>query len=158
MPTAGIKALCKRTCISREADVPDRLVDQVGAPASAVPEAYVFPVNLSVNTFDQLSPKDIQTAQDKDPTIGPLKKAIMNNKGLTCSKTDSPVIVLLLRESRKLELSDGLLYRVREKMCGKLIRQLVLPARYRPMVLRSLHDECGHLGTKCTIAFESNNK
>ncbi|XP_053301840.1 uncharacterized protein LOC128460622 [Pleuronectes platessa] len=44
VPPAGIKALCKRACIREEADVPDRLVDQLGAPATAVPEAYVFPI------------------------------------------------------------------------------------------------------------------
>lgn len=125
-------------------------MDQLGAPATAVPEAYVFPVNLSLNTLDQLSPKDIQASQDMDPAIGPLKKAMEKNKGLTRSKNDSPETVLLLRESRKLELKDGLLYRVKEKMCGKQIKQLVLPARYRPMVLRSLHDECGHMGVERT--------
>lgn len=150
VPPDGIKALCKRACISEGTDVTDRLVDQLGAPATAVPEAYVFPVNLSLNTLDQLSPKDIQASQDMDPAIGPLKKAMEKNKGLTRSKNDSPETVLLLRESRKLELKDGLLYRVKEKMCGKQIKQLVLPARYRPMVLRSLHDECGHMGVERT--------
>ncbi|XP_036947992.1 uncharacterized protein LOC119016325 [Acanthopagrus latus] len=150
VPPDGIKALCKRACISQETDVTDRLVDQLGAPATAVPEAYVFPVNLSLNTLDQLSPKDIQAAQDMDPAIGPLKKAMEKKKVLTRSQNDSPETVLLLRGSRKLELKDGLLYRVREKMCGKQIKQLVLPARYRPMVLRSLHDECGHMGVERT--------
>ncbi|CAI5686131.1 unnamed protein product [Oreochromis niloticus] len=150
IPPAGIKALCKQACIREGAVVPDRLVDQLGAPASAVPEAYAFTVNLSVNILDQLSPKDIQTSQDMDPTTGPLKKAIKSNKGFARSKTDSPETVMLLRESRKLELSDGLLYRVKEKMCGKQSRQLVLPARYRSMVLRYLYDECGHMGAEQT--------
>jgi len=150
VPPAGIKALCKRACIIEEADVPDRLVDQLGAPATVVPEAYVFPVNLSMNTLEQLSTQDIRASQDLDPTIGPLKKALERNKGLTRAKNDSPETVLLLRESRKLELKDGLLYRVKEKICGKQVKQLVLPARYRPMVLRSLHDECGHMGVERT--------
>uniref|UniRef100_A0A669BQ97 Gypsy retrotransposon integrase-like protein 1 n=1 Tax=Oreochromis niloticus TaxID=8128 RepID=A0A669BQ97_ORENI len=150
IPPAGIKALCKQACIREGAVVPDRLVDQLGAPASAVPEACAFPVNLSVNILDQLSPKDIHTSQDMDPTIGPLKKAIKSHIGFARSKTDSPEAVMLFRESRKLELSDGLLYRVKEKMCGKQSRQLVLPARYRSMVLRSLHDECGHMGAERT--------
>lgn len=119
VPPAGIKALCKRACISKEADVPDRLVDQLGAPAAAVPEAYVFPVNLSLNTLDQLSPKEIQASQDMDPAIGPLKKAMENNNKLTRFKNDSPETVLLLRESRKLELKDGLLYRTKEKNVWK---------------------------------------
>lgn len=76
IPPAGIKALCKWACIREGPVVPDRLVDQLRAPASAVPEAYACPVNLSVNILDQLSPKDM------DPTIGPLKNANKSNKGL----------------------------------------------------------------------------
>ncbi len=147
---AGIKALCKRACISGETEVPERFVDQLGAPATAVPDAYVFPVNLSGNALDQLSSKDIQAAQDMDPIIGPVKRAMENNQVPTRSKSDSPETVLLLRESRKLEIKDDLIYRVKEKMCGKQIKQLVLPGRYRPMVLRSLHDECGHMGVERT--------
>lgn len=156
IPPAGIKTLCKQACISGEADVPDRLVDQLGAPATAVPDAYVFPVNLSMNTLEQLSSKDIQASQDMDPAIGPLKKALEKNKRLTRSKNDSPEAVLLLHESRKLELKDGILYRVKEKISGEQIKQLVLPARYRQMVLRSLHDESGHMGVERTTELINN--
>lgn len=150
VPPVGIKALCKRACSLDEPGACDRLVDQLGAPASAVPEVYAFPVNLSLSQLDQLSSKDIQTAQDMDPTIGPIKKAMENGKDLIRSRNDSPETLLMLRESRKLELKDGVLFRVKEKMFGKQIKQLVLPFRFRSMVLRSLHDECGHMGIERT--------
>lgn len=46
---------------------------------------------------------------------------------------------------------DGLLHRVIQKSPGKEVKQLVLPKKYQPMVLRSLHDESGHLGVERTI-------
>ncbi|XP_038141331.1 uncharacterized protein LOC119783754 [Cyprinodon tularosa] len=98
IPSAGIKAFCKQACMIENVDVPDRLVDQLGAPAAAVPEAYMFPVNLSLNTIEQLSLQDLQASQDMDPTIGPVKKALENNEELAHSKNDSPETVLLLRE------------------------------------------------------------
>ncbi|KAK9542055.1 hypothetical protein VZT92_002054 [Zoarces viviparus] len=76
----GIKAICKQACVSEALGAPVRLVEQLGAPATAVPDAYAFPVNLGLSTIDQLSPKDKQTAQDLDPVIGPVKKAIEANK------------------------------------------------------------------------------
>lgn len=54
--------------------MPDRFVDQFGASATAVPEAYAFPVNISMSSINQLSPKDIQTAQEMDLIIGPIKR------------------------------------------------------------------------------------
>ena len=75
----------------------------------------------------------------------------MENKGvLTRAKGDSHELSLLLREGNKLELREGILYRVKEKPCGKEVRQLVLPDRYRSVVLRSLHDETGHMGVERT--------
>uniref|UniRef100_A0A672FVX5 Gypsy retrotransposon integrase-like protein 1 n=1 Tax=Salarias fasciatus TaxID=181472 RepID=A0A672FVX5_SALFA len=147
---AGVKALCKRATVCEEVEAPDRLVDQLGAPGMVVPDAFAFPVNISMSALDQLSPKEIQTSQDLDPIIGPVKKAVETKQKLNHSKSDPPEILLLLRESSKLESKDGVLYRLKEKPCGKQIKQLVLPSRYRPMVLRSLHDDCGHMGVERT--------
>lgn len=61
-----------------------------------------------------------------------------------------PMLRLICREAPKLQLRDGLLYRVKQTVTGKDIKQLVLPVRFRSIVLRSLHDECGHLGIERT--------
>lgn len=147
---SGIKAICKQAGVSEALGAPVRLVEQLGAPATAVPDAYAFPVNLGLSTTDQLSPKDKQTAQDLDPVIGPVKKAIETNKVLTHDKSNPPDTALLIREGGKLESKDGILFRVTKKQSGREILQLVLPERYRTVVLRSLHDECGHMGVERT--------
>ena len=53
---------------------------------------------------------------------------------------------LLRREGPRLRIIDGLLYRLVKRPSGTDVRQLVLPKVYVPAVLKSLHDECGHLG------------
>lgn len=148
---SGIKAVCKHACISRALGAPVRLVEQLGAPAAALPEAYALPVNLSISTLDQLSPKNLETAQDMDPMIGPEKKAIETNKELTHAKSNPPDTALLIREGSKLESQEGLLFRLTQKLSGRKIRQLVLPEKYRTVVLKSLHDECGHMGVERTV-------
>lgn len=53
----------------------------------------------------------------------------------------------LLHAWSKLYFSDGLLYRRTKER-----QQLVLPARYRPMVLRYLHNEMVHIGTERVLS------
>lgn len=50
------------------------------------------------------------------------------------------------REASKLVMRDGLLYRTTRKQSGDELYQLVLPSQYREQVLRSAHDDMGHLG------------
>ena len=45
---------------------------------------------------------------------------------------------------------DGVLYRVRENPDGEKIRQLILPEKYQREVMKSLHDDTGHLGIERT--------
>lgn len=44
-----------------------------------------------------------------------------------------------------------MLYRVKQTVTGKEVKQLVLPERFQNMVMISLHDECGHLGMERTF-------
>ena len=53
--------------------------------------------------------------------------------------------------AKKLLISDDLLYRVTKRSPGTVVHQLVLPCKYVPLVLRSLHDESGHLGVEKTV-------
>lgn len=52
-----------------------------------------------------------------------------------------------MREWGKLKVERGLLYKVAG---GR--QQLVLPAEYRSLVLRHLHDDMGHLGSERVIS------
>uniref|UniRef100_A0AAR2LDK7 Gypsy retrotransposon integrase-like protein 1 n=1 Tax=Pygocentrus nattereri TaxID=42514 RepID=A0AAR2LDK7_PYGNA len=63
-----------------------------------------------------------------------------------------PDFALFRREEKKLMMVNGLLYRKTSKAGEEPGLQLVLPAQYREKVLKSLHDESGHLGIERTLA------
>lgn len=54
------------------------------------------------------------------------------------------------REMARLVLKDGLLHRSSKNPSGQSTYQMVLPAEFREEVLRSLHDDMGHLGVERT--------
>lgn len=150
IPPSGIKALCKWAHATEGSGVPPRLVDQLGVSPEVIPEVYACSVRLSGNSIDQLSPRELQIAQELDPVIGPVKTTIEAGKIPVHTKNDPPDVALICREAPKLQLRDGLLYRVKQTAAGKETTQLVLPERFRTTVLKSLHDECGHLGIEKT--------
>ena len=151
IPPSGIKALCKWAHATESSGVPSRLVDQLGVSPEVIPEVYACSVSLSGNTIDQLSSRELQITQELDPVIGPVKAAIEAGTVPVHTKNDPPDVALMCREAPKLQLREGLLYRVRQTVTGKETKQLVLPERFRTTVLKSLHDECGHLGVEKTL-------
>ncbi|KAL7837384.1 hypothetical protein SRHO_G00270950 [Serrasalmus rhombeus] len=142
----GIQALCKPTRVIRTPEDMNRLVDQLGAPPQIIPEAYAYPATLTLSSLEHLSRQDIQKAQEMDPVIGAVRQEMITANVLDSPKSDNSDVARLRRESAKLTMKDGILHRVVKKPCGKDVLQLVLPEIYRTKVLKSLHDECGHLG------------
>jgi len=69
---------------------------------------------------------------------------------LPTARGELPEIPLLLRELSKLELIDGILYR-RGQDNKQTSYQLVLPEECRSTVLKSLHDDMGHMGIERTL-------
>lgn len=65
-------------------------------------------------------------------------------------RKELPEICLMLREWNRLELINGILYRRRQEG-ARMSYQLVLPEELRPSVLRSLHDDLGHMGIERTL-------
>ena len=97
-------------------------------------------------TLDPLQPitkQELQEAQEHDTVIGPVLKAKLTSRSITRKERRQlpRLSTILLHEWKRLEVEDGILYR----RCGKN-RQLVLPSKYRNLVLKQLHDEMGHLG------------
>ncbi len=66
------------------------------------------------------------------------------------ARVELPELPPLLREWTSLELIDGVLYRKRHNN-ATLSYQLVLPDELRPFVLKSYHDDMGHLGIDRTL-------
>lgn len=65
-------------------------------------------------------------------------------------RNELPDLPLLLREMNRLELLNNILYR-RRQVESQTTYQLVLPARYRDIVLTSLHNHMGHMGVDRTM-------
>ncbi|KAG1940743.1 interleukin-1 receptor accessory protein-like 1-A [Pimephales promelas] len=129
------------------------IAESLGVSPEGIPECFAFPVRLDLGSLSQLSHTDLVIAQDVDSTIAPVKQSLCGGPSFICS--DNPNSVLLNKEASKLFIQNNLLYRKVEKN-GTEVKQLVLPREYVPMVLRSLHDESGHLGMDKTIEFIRN--
>lgn len=50
----------------------------------------------------------------------------------------------------KLMMKDGLLHHLCKRPSGQELAQLVLPSRFREVVLKATHDELGHPGIERT--------
>lgn len=151
IPLSGIKAVCHKVNILLPPEVSPRMVDQLGVSSFAIPDAYAFPTHLELGSLEHLTPQQLMKAQDLDPLINPVKRELESGEFTASMTRSDPHLFLLQRERPKLVILDGLLHRVTQKSSGKEIKQLVLPKKYQPMVLRSLHDESGHLGVERTI-------
>lgn len=112
--------------------------------------AYVAAINLAQSAESQAKPSlpaisqnELIQAQRQDMAINEIIKLKQTKTVLTNedrNKARGPV-KRLLHEWGKLSMEGDLLYwRAGEQ------KQLVLPVEYRPLVLRHLHDDMGHLG------------
>ncbi|CAI5678658.1 unnamed protein product [Oreochromis niloticus] len=140
---SGVKSICKRICLDDATESNARYVDQLGAPPECVPAVYA--TQLSLPAVGQVSRPELRQAQRTDHALGRVLDAL--NTGTWPKGTQSdPEFVLMRREVSKLVMRDGLLYRTTRKQSGDELYQLVLPSQYREQVLRSAHDDMGHLG------------
>lgn len=89
-----------------------------------------------------ISKEELARAQREDQAVGEIIKLKETDAVLTSDmrKTVNRAARKLFHEWSRLYLSDGLLYRHTSER-----QQVVLPARYRPMVLRYLHDDMGYI-------------
>ncbi len=147
---SGVKAFCRQVGVA-ESDVSTRFIDQLGAPPDAIPDVFSFASHLEMGPLEQLSQKDLIEAQKSDPAIGLVLKVMETGTPISDLKTKDPEVSVLQRESPKIQIKDGLLYRAVQR-ANKRVCQLILPAKYRPMVLRAMHDDIGHFGAERTMA------
>uniref|UniRef100_A0A3P8SQ90 Gypsy retrotransposon integrase-like protein 1 n=1 Tax=Amphiprion percula TaxID=161767 RepID=A0A3P8SQ90_AMPPE len=100
----------------------------------------VTPENIS-----GVAPEDMYVAQQEDTDIAEVVSLKLKN--WTPNKSDKRNMrketKRLLFEWNKLEVDDGILYRKTEQH-----RQLVLPKKLRAIVLKSLHNDMGHVGAE----------
>lgn len=89
--------------------------------------------------------------QRSDPIIREVIQQLETEETIPPSvRKELPTLQLLMRESKKLEMRNGILYWKRQE--GELIQyQLVLPESLCGMVLTCLHDDMGHLCIERTL-------
>lgn len=124
-------------------------MEQLGAPPECVPDIYAFPTHLDVSSLEQMSPPELISAQTNDTVIGPAIQAVKHGKWPDDVESN-PELVLMKREIGKLVMKDGLLHRLSKRPSGEEVSQLVLPVEFRAVVLKSMHDDLGHLGIEKT--------
>ena len=88
---------------------------------------------------------ELQNAQRTDPVIGEILKLKESNKPLTDDMKQSVRGTgrKMMHEWSRLHIENGVLYRKTAER-----QQLVLPASFKPLVLKHLHDDMGHVGTE----------
>ncbi len=150
IPPSGVKYFCHQAGVA-ESDVSTQFIDQLGAPPDAISDVFSFASQLEMGPLEQLSQKDLIEAQKSDPAIGPVLKVMETGTPISDLKTKDPEVSVLQRESPKIQIKDGLLYRAVQR-ANKRVCQLILPAKYQPMVLRAMHDVLGHFGVERTMA------
>lgn len=125
------------------------LVESLSSQAASIPDMYTCEGHLPV--VPALSHSSLKEKQRADPNIREvIYQMETGEKVPPTAREELPELPLLLREWTKLELIDGVLFRKRRDN-DALSYQLVLPEELRPVVLKSLHDDMGHLGIERTL-------
>lgn len=115
----------------------------------------VFEEELShgLDIVPSMTDGDLQESQYADPAISEVVQQLeVGEKAPPAAHQTFPELSLLLREWSRLKLVNGVLY-WEKKEEEKHLLQLILPPDLCPVVLRSLHNDMGHMGIKQTLDF-----
>ncbi|KAK7915695.1 hypothetical protein WMY93_011456 [Mugilogobius chulae] len=133
IPEDIVNAICQSHLV--RATSPDdpglTLVESLAITADTIPDSYSSDDLISFQSSLLLTLKKSNT-----PTPA------SENFSISSKRERKPLL--------RLELVDGVLYRRRRDDEG-LSHQLVLPEELRPLVLKNLHDDMGHMGIERTL-------
>lgn len=122
------------------------LIESLSVTTNAVPDSY-----CSQSLLPIVPALDVREKQHADSCIREIIHQLETGEKIPpTARAELPELPLFLREWSRLELKDGILYR-RRRDNEDLSYQLILPEELRPLVLRSLHDDMGHMGIERTL-------
>ncbi|KAJ8009461.1 hypothetical protein DPEC_G00089120 [Dallia pectoralis] len=154
-----IKAICEKHLVrevinnhSGETSPSNTLVLSLAHHPKALPQSFEEEDQLGgLPVIPSLGPAEIRDKQNADPCIREvLRQVELEEKPPPSLRKELPELGLLLREWNKLTVLGGVLYRKR-KEDAQTHYQLVLPEALRSLVLKSLHDDMGHMGAERTL-------
>ncbi|XP_041861558.1 uncharacterized protein LOC121652704 [Melanotaenia boesemani] len=126
------------------------LVESLAHQSSAIPVSFQEELDGSP-LIPSMSADELRQKQVADPAINAVVVQLESGQSPPPSlRAELPELPLLLRELNRLEMQNGVLYRRRQAE-SNLTYQLVLPEELRSRVLRSLHNDMGHLGVERTV-------
>ncbi|KAJ8007789.1 hypothetical protein DPEC_G00097840 [Dallia pectoralis] len=127
-------------------------LDEDTIKAISLPQSFEEEDQLGgLPVIPSLGPAEIRDKQNADPCIREvLRQVELEEKPPPSLRKELPELGLLLREWNKLTVLGGVLYRKR-KEDAQTHYQLVLPEALRSLVLKSLHDDMGHMGAERTL-------
>lgn len=146
MSAPSVQAVCHKSSIRTPHPHRCRAVDLLDSSKHAVPRAYCSVSSVSTQPLPKMSLADISHSQQKDPCIGEVWCAVVQNCADRANKQKHPDVSLLLKDWEKLKVKDSVLYRISKPPNQPVRQQLLLPQEFRETVLQSLHDQSGHLG------------
>lgn len=128
------------------------MVESLAIHPDAVPDSYEDDDVLSSSTIPTYSPEELQEHQRSDPIIGQVIQVLEDGNEVSLVP-DSPELKLMLKERKRLEMRNGLLYRTRQSG-DDVTYQFVAPKSLRATILKSLHEDMGHMGLERTLVLE----
>uniref|UniRef100_A0A8C5DDV5 Gypsy retrotransposon integrase-like protein 1 n=1 Tax=Gouania willdenowi TaxID=441366 RepID=A0A8C5DDV5_GOUWI len=141
-------ALCQRHFVAFAGEHHSHPEQLVAAESLAIDPSLVLGV-FGEDTLPSMTTSDWCKAQKDDPSLSHVVALV--ERGLKPSfremNLEHPDVKLLLREWKRLELREGVLYR-RWVERGSPVYQLVLPEQFRGQALKGVHDDVGHLGSE----------
>ena len=145
-----VSAVCQALTVKRDnCPLAETLVI---TSANSVLDSVESQPDICVDSTD-FSTVDWAKEQSTDVTIDRVQKMVKS--GYLPQKPEremeSPEVIKYFREWNKLSLCNNILYRS-AVINGVVTQQLVLPTRFRSMVLQHLHDDVGHQGRDRTLS------
>lgn len=151
-----IKAICERHQVlglsqnSSPSHSSLTLIESLTNDEDALPNEFQHEDRHGLPDLPHLSEASLVDLQRKDPEIRIVIEEVEKGKKPCNLRNHTPTMNLWFKEWNRLELRNGVLYRRRQES-GAYQYQLALPTALRDMVLKSLHDDMGHLGIDRTL-------
>ncbi|KAM9735208.1 uncharacterized protein ACNS7B_014526 [Menidia menidia] len=94
----------------------------------------------------QISPEDLRAAQEEDTLLRRVRQCVVQQQWPRVKDSHSELSVFAREKAKLLCDSDGVLWRRTSTRT-----QLVIPPKFRPLILKQMHEEMGHLGVERTL-------